>query len=116
MNNLSNVTGIDVSTTLLSSAAARMRGAPGSGKTGPANDQLLGKEMESMFASLLIKSMRETLTEDGLFPGDHADALGSLFDQYMGQQIADAQGLGLARALTQSSQAADAYRAGSQHD
>ena len=59
-----------------------------------------GKQVESMFASMLIKSLRETLGEDGLFPGDKSDALGSLFDQFMGEEIARGQGLGLAKAIS----------------
>jgi Rod binding domain-containing protein len=116
MNTISNIPHIDLQGGLLESAASRLRDQQGTLPGGRDADLLLGNEMESMFASLLIKSMRETLTEDGLFPGDNADALGSLFDQYMGQQIADAQGLGLARSLTQPQQAVAAYRAGSQHD
>jgi len=56
----------------------------------------IGQQVESMFASILIKSMRKTLGEDGLFPGDKSDALGGLFDMYMGQQMGQSKGLGIA--------------------
>lgn len=68
----------------------------------PANQPLgtdAARQVESMFASMLIKSMRQTLGGEGLFPGDKADALGSLFDQYLGEEISRGDGLGLARAL-----------------
>ena len=57
------------------------------------------EQLESMFASLLIKSLRQSVGGEGFFPGDKADALGSLFDQYLGEEIAKGRGLGLAKAL-----------------
>lgn len=61
--------------------------------------ELAAEKVESMFASMLIKTLRETLGEEGLFPGDKSDALGSMFDQYLGDEIARGRGLGLAKAL-----------------
>lgn len=49
---------------------------------------------EAMFASLLVKEMRQTLS-DGLFGSDTADVYGALFDQYLGQQLAEGEGLGI---------------------
>ena len=45
--------------------------------------------------------MRQTLDQDdgGLFPGDTGDVQGGLFDQFMGQHLANAGGFGLAAAL-----------------
>lgn len=62
----------------------------------PSHKDALAEQLEGMFASILIKTMRETLGETGLFPGDSADILGSLFDQHMGEQIAASGGLGVA--------------------
>ena len=59
-----------------------------------------GEKIESMFASMLVKSLRATLGEEGLFPGDKSDALGSMFDQYLGDEIARGKGLGLSRAIS----------------
>ena len=59
----------------------------------------VGKKIEAMFASMLIKTLRQTLDE-GLFPGDTADALGGIFDQYMGDQIAQGRGLGIATMMS----------------
>jgi flagellar protein FlgJ len=65
------------------------------------------EQVESMFASLLIKSMRQTLGGEGLFPGDKSDALGSMFDQYLGEEIAKGGGIGLAHALESYSRNAE---------
>src|SRR5256885_1038600 len=53
-----------------------------------------GKAMEQMFASMLIKQMRQTL-DGGLFGDDKSDVLGGLFDHFLGQHIAQAGGLGI---------------------
>ncbi len=57
------------------------------------------RQLEGMFASVLIKTMRETTGGEGLFPGDKADVLGGLFDQYMGEAISSGRGLGLSAAI-----------------
>ena len=61
--------------------------------------ELAAEKIESMFAAMLIKTLRQTLGEEGLFPGDKSDALGALFDQYLGDEIARGRGLGLATSL-----------------
>ena len=55
----------------------------------------VARQVEGLFASLLLKEMRGSSEEGGLFGGDSSDVLGGMFDQYMGQAIADAGGLGL---------------------
>ena len=57
------------------------------------------RKLEGMFASMMLKTMRQTVDGDGLFPGDSSDALGSLFDQYLGDHLAEAGGLGVSRLL-----------------
>ena len=116
MNPASSIASTDTSAALIASATSRLQLAaadnPRSGQPG----ERIGKDIESMFASMLIKTMRESFTEDGLFPGDKSDALGSLFDQYMGEQIASGGGLGLAQSLRNSNRvAAEAYRMGSRN-
>ncbi|MCA9263005.1 MAG: rod-binding protein [Planctomycetales bacterium] len=56
-------------------------------------------EFESLFISALLKQMRETVDGDGLFPGDSTDSMGAMFDQFMGQHLAHAGGLGLSEIL-----------------
>jgi Rod binding domain-containing protein len=55
----------------------------------------VGKQFEGMFASMLIKQMRQTL-DGGLFGEDKSDVLGGLFDHFLGEHIAQAGGFGVA--------------------
>ena len=54
----------------------------------------VARSFESVFASLLLKEMRNTLT-DGLFGQESSDVLGGLFDLHMGQAMAQGRGLGI---------------------
>jgi Rod binding domain-containing protein len=51
---------------------------------------------ESVFLSLLMKQMRQTLSEGSMFDQDKGDVLGGLFDHYLGQHLAPAGALGIA--------------------
>src|SRR5581483_2684208 len=50
---------------------------------------------ESMFASLLVQQMRQSLEPDTLFGQDTGDVLGGLFDLYLGQHLAQSGALGI---------------------
>jgi Rod binding domain-containing protein len=55
---------------------------------------------DAMFASLLIKQMRQTLDQEGdggMFGKDSGDVLGGLFDTFMGDHLAKAGGLGIGK-------------------
>ena len=54
----------------------------------------VAESFESMFSSMLIKQMRQTL-EGGLFGNDPSDVLGGLFDHFIGDHIAHAGGVGV---------------------
>jgi Rod binding domain-containing protein len=55
-----------------------------------------GKAFEGMFASMLIKQMRQTLPSgQGLFGHDPGDVLGGLFDHFMSQYMAEHGSLGI---------------------
>lgn len=54
-----------------------------------------GKEFESIFLSMMLKSMRSTVSGDGLFAGDKSDTLGGLFDLFMSQHLAKQDALGI---------------------
>lgn len=57
--------------------------------------------MEGLFASMLLKQMRQTLEPGALFGSDNGDVLGGLFDATMGQHLSRAGGLGIAQLLQQ---------------
>lgn len=71
--------------------------------TSPENlpsDQAAAKKLEGLFLSMLIKEMRESSTEDGLFAGDDAGVQGGIFDMMMGEYLAEQNaGLGISRYL-----------------
>ena len=61
--------------------------------------QEMAKDFEAMFLSQIIKGMRQSLESGSMFAGDSGDVQGGLFDQYMGQHLADAGGVGLAATI-----------------
>lgn len=63
---------------------------------------------ESLFVSLLVKHMRQTLEPGTMFANDNSDILGGLFDITMGQHLAKAGALGIGTMLRQ--QLAQRYR------
>lgn len=54
---------------------------------------------ESLFVSLLVKEMRQTLEPDTMFGQDHGEILGGLFDYTLGQHLSRAGALGIGRML-----------------
>ena len=70
--------------------------APPDPKKSPA---AVGKQFEAMFASMLIKQMRQTLESDSMFPGDTSDVRGGLFDHFMGEHMAKSGQLGIGKII-----------------
>lgn len=63
---------------------------------GPQKDEAeIMKEFESVMLSMVLKQMRQSGSEEGLFPGDNSDTLGGMFDTYMGEHLAESGGFGL---------------------
>ena len=54
---------------------------------------------ESIFLSMLLKEMRQTLEPGSLFGKDSSDVYGGLFDQFMAQHLAQGKGIGLAQSF-----------------
>lgn len=62
----------------------------------------MAAQFESLFYSMLLKEMRNTISMDGeggLFPGENSDTLGGMFDLYLGQHLADSHRLGIGDAI-----------------
>jgi Rod binding domain-containing protein len=72
--------------------------------TFPGNDPLskVAADFESLFASQILKEMRKTLDPETMFGGDSADVFGGMFDLFLGQQMVQNGGLGLARMLREA--------------
>lgn len=58
------------------------------------NAEEVASSLESVFASMLIKEMRNTLSE-GLFGSEQSDVFGGMFDLHMGQAMTEGRGLGI---------------------
>lgn len=91
---------MNVSSSMFLDPVGPFRGGPGAGAPNPLmgirGTEDIGQQFESLFVSMLIKEMRETSSEDGMFAGDSADVYGGLFDTFMGQHIASQGSLGIA--------------------
>lgn len=57
----------------------------------------VAQQFEGILVSLLLKEMRQTLGKEGLFGSDTSDIYGGLFDQFMGQHLAQSGGLGISK-------------------
>ena len=62
----------------------------------------MAKDFEGVFASLLLKEMRKTLEPGTLFGEDSGDVYGGMFDLYLGQQMTQSGGFGLAKMIRES--------------
>ncbi len=71
----------------------------GAGMNPTASPSAVGQAFESMFASILIKQMRQTLDGESMFGKDPGDVLGGMFDHFLGEQLGRAGGLGVGRMI-----------------
>lgn len=79
-------------TTMISSIPMAQTDALGISAT--AGPEEVAKSFEAVFASLLVKEMRNTLSE-GLFGSESSDVFGGLFDLHIGNAMAEGRGLGI---------------------
>ena len=66
--------------------------------SGQSDVDQLAKDFEALFVSMMLKTMRESMSQD-MFAGDASDTYGGLFDSFMGQHIAENGGFGLSALL-----------------
>lgn len=57
------------------------------------------QQFEAYFMQTMLKSMRDTLSQDSMFDSDQTRFYTSMFDQQLGQNLAGSGSLGLARVL-----------------
>ena len=85
---MSSIQMIPPSSVLLNSSLS----AQGSGA--PSKD--VASEFESLMIAQMLKQMRGSSEDGGLFPGDKSDTYGGMFDMYFGRFLSENGGLGLA--------------------
>jgi peptidoglycan hydrolase FlgJ len=83
------------------------------GDDSPETIRAVAKQFESLFARMLIKSMRETSFGGGLMDSEQSEFYRDMFDQQLSVELTEGRGLGLADLLVrQLSQAGAAGGAG----
>ena len=55
----------------------------------------VAQEFESLFVSMLLKNMRTSMSEEGLFGSDSSDTYGGIFDLFMSRHLAQGSPLGV---------------------
>ncbi|MCC9602948.1 rod-binding protein [Stieleria sp. JC731] len=89
-----------ISSSMAMSAPTGMS-AIGNGVTASAeNIQEIGQEFESVFVSMLLKEMRNSLDE-GFFGGEASDSFGGMFDMFIGQHLSKSNALGVGQMLAE---------------
>ena len=65
------------------------------------SDALSGaaKQLESVFVQMMLKAMRDTVPEGGLFESEQSDFYEGMFDQQISLNIANGKGIGLAEVI-----------------
>lgn len=64
------------------------------------------QQFESYFLQLMLKSMRQTLSQDGLFDSRETRMFTEMFDQQVAQNMSQTRGVGLADMIVQQIEAA----------
>ena len=73
--------------------------SPSKPKSSVVDAAKVAKDFEGVFASMMLKEMRNTLEPGSLFGEDSSDIYGGMFDQYLGQQMTESGGFGLAQMI-----------------
>jgi peptidoglycan hydrolase FlgJ len=68
----------------------------------------VAKQFESLFARMMIKSMRDAIGKDPIFGSDQAQTYQGMFDDQLSLELTQGKGLGLADMLTRQLQHANA--------
>lgn len=65
----------------------------------PEGNKAAAQQFEAMFMQVMLKSMRDTVQQDGMFDSDTTRAYQSMYDQQLAQVLAQRGGLGLAAVI-----------------
>lgn len=76
--------------------------SPGSRQNDTAMTAKVAQDFESVFASMLLKEMRQSLEPGSMFGEDSGDVYGGLFDRYFGEHMTQGNGLGMSKMLQES--------------
>ena len=71
----------------------------------------VAQQFESIFVSMMVKSMRDTLPKDGLFSSNQMDAYQDMFDKQMAVDLSSKGGIGLAEIIERQITSSAVYKA-----
>ncbi|HEV2286434.1 MAG TPA: flagellar assembly peptidoglycan hydrolase FlgJ [Steroidobacteraceae bacterium] len=84
----------------------------GAARNDPAAIRQVAKQFESLFARMMIKSMRDAIGKDPIFGSDQAQTYQGMFDDQLSLELTQGKGLGLADMLMRQLQHAGVAGAG----
>ena len=95
---------MDISSTMLPphGVSAGLQYADAVARDNPQAIAAVAEEFESVFLAMLLKNMRSTVSEGGMFAGDESDTFGSMFDLFMSQHLASSESLGISKLVQQT--------------
>jgi peptidoglycan hydrolase FlgJ len=70
----------------------------------------VAQQFESVFITMMLKAMRDTLPKDGMFQSSQMDTYQEMFDQQLALDLSRQNGLGLAAAIERQLAAAQRYQ------
>ena len=70
----------------------------------------VAQQFESIFITMMMKAMRDTLPKDGLFASSQMDTYQEMFDQQLALDLSRENGLGLAAVIERQLSAASRYQ------
>src|ERR1700752_4429911 len=76
----------------------------GAARSDPAALRQVAKQYESLFARIMIKSMRDAVGKDPIFGSDQEQSYQEMYDDQLSLELAKGQGLGLADVLVRQMQ------------
>jgi peptidoglycan hydrolase FlgJ len=99
---MSSMNGSSMLKALSSAATGGVQKSKSDPQTDPTDPARVAEDFEGVFASLLLKEMRKTLEPGTMFGEDSGDVYGGMFDMYLGQQMSQSGGFGMAKMVRES--------------
>ncbi len=79
-----------------------LKSASAKDPSNPATIRAVAQQFESLFVSMMLKSMRDAKLGDGLFESDQSRLYQDMFDQQLSQTMSQGRGIGIADMLVRS--------------
>jgi flagellar protein FlgJ len=70
----------------------------------------VAQQFESVFVTMMMKAMRDTLPKDGMFASSQIDTYQTMMDQQLALELSNGDGIGLAAVIERQISAAQRYQ------